>query len=51
MREHFMNLMMSDDTLIEVVCDKFANYVLQRFLANADENERGGILQVKKTLF
>jgi len=44
-REHFLNLMMSDDTLIEVVCDKFANYVLQRFLANADEDERNGILQ------
>lgn len=44
-RDRFMELLTEDDTLVEVVCDKFANYVLQRFLANANEEERSSILQ------
>jgi len=44
-RKQFMNLLMNDEILIEVVRDKFANYVLQRFLANGNEEEKSNILQ------
>lgn len=41
-----MELLTNNDTLVEIICDKFANYVLQRFLVNANEEERANILQV-----
>jgi len=44
-RNYFMELMRDSEVITEMVCDKFANYVLQRFLAQADENERVKILE------
>lgn len=38
-REKFISLLNEEEVLIDLICDKFGNYVVQRYLTNVEENE------------
>jgi hypothetical protein len=59
-REKFGQIIVEDDVLVDLICDKFGNYgkyhekgsiidlVIQRYLTNADETEIEKLLKVFK---